>query len=168
MTAVSASSTSWWKRWLIVPLIDQLTQGISVEKLSWTLAAATVFGLFPILGSTTIVCGLVGLIFKLNQPILQVFKTLFYPLHLVTILVFIRFGQSLFGVDPIPFSITQLLERFNEDMMQFIRDFGMAALHGIIAWAIFAPFIALTIKLITTPLLRKLARGITPRRGAIS
>jgi hypothetical protein len=74
------------------------------------------------------------------------------------ILVFIRLGQNLNGVPPIPFSIPQLLTRFKESPAQFASDFGMAALHGIEAWAITAIFLIPMIYYVSLPILRKLSR----------
>lgn len=108
------------------------------------------------MGSTSLVCFIIGHLFRLNQPILHLFKTFTYPFHLALILVFIRIGQKLNGVPPIKFSIPQLLTRFQADPMQFVRDFGQAALHGIEAWAIAAIILVPLLRLISLPLLRKL------------
>ena len=108
------------------------------------------------MGSTSLVCTLAGWFLKLNQPIIHLFKTFTYPLHLALILVYIRLGQMLNGVPPINFSITQLLVRFKDDPAQFARDFGMAALYGIEAWAISAIFLIPLIYFITLPTLKKL------------
>lgn len=138
------------------PIVNQLKRGISPEKLSWTIALGVTLGIFPIMGSTSLVCFIAGYFLKLNQAILHLFKTLTYPLHLALILVFIRLGQHLNGVPPIKFSIPQMLARFKDDPAQFGRDFGMAALHGIEAWAIAAILLIPLIRLISLPLLRKL------------
>jgi len=46
----------WWKRWFINPVLKQLTQGISAEKLAWTVAIGCALGIFPIMGTTSLVC----------------------------------------------------------------------------------------------------------------
>jgi len=146
--------------------MKQLKAGISPEKLGWTISGAVVIGIFPIMGTTTILCLLVGWIFKLNQTVLHVFKSLVYPLHLILILGFIRMGQKLHGVPLLALSIPQMVTRFKTDPMQFARDFGLAAWHGITAWMIVAPFLAILIKMLATPLLRKAARKIQSRKEA--
>ncbi len=108
------------------------------------------------MGSTSLVCLGIGHIFKLNQPIVHLFKTLTYPIHLPMILVYIRLGQQLNGVPPIPFSITEMLSQFKDSPAQFAQDFGMAALYGIEAWAISAIFLIPVIRMITLPILKKL------------
>lgn len=151
---------SWWRRWLVEPVRAQLTQGASPERLAWTIALGVVLGVFPIMGSTTLVCFVVGWALKLNQPVLHVFKAVVYPLHLGLILVFIHMGERMFGVTPLSLSIPQLLERFQADPMGFARDFGMAAVHGVVAWAVVAPPAAWVVRTAVLPVLRRLRRSL--------
>ena len=147
---------SRFHRWVIRPIMNQLRQGSSPEKLSWSVSLGLTLGIFPIMGSTSLVCFIVGHLLRLNQPVLHLFKTLTYPLHLALILVFIHLGQHLNGVPPIRFSIPQLLTRFKDDPAQFGRDFGMAALYGIEAWAIAAIILIPILYFTSLPILRKL------------
>ena len=153
-------SPPWWKRWFVTPVINQLTQGITPEKLAYTIAAGIVLGIFPIMGSTTFLCLIAAWLLKLNQPIIQVACHAVYALHLALILVFIRAGQWIFGSDPITLSIPQLLKQFTADPWQFIKDFSLAAGQGIIAWALIAPLLFLLIKALITPVLQRLAQRI--------
>ena len=158
----------WWRRWIVTPVTRQLVQGISPERLAWSVAAGVTLGLFPIMGSTTILCALAAWILRLNQPVTHLFKSAVYPLHLALILVFIRLGQRLFGAPQLTLSIPELLERFKEDPARFARDFGTAALHGVTAWLQVAPLLALAIKFATTPLLRRLAIKLEKQKEALS
>lgn len=108
------------------------------------------------MGSTSLVCLLFAHIFKLNQPVVHLFKTLTYPIHLAMILVYIHLGEKLNGVPPTPFSITEMMSQFKDSPAQFARDFGMAALYGIEAWAISAIFLIPLIYYISLPILKKL------------
>ena len=143
-------------RWVIRPIAIQLRQGTSPERLSWSISLGVTLGIFPIMGSTTIVCLIIGHICRLNQPILHLFKTFTYPLQLILILVYIRLGQQLNGVPLIKFSIPQMLGQFKEDPARFAHDFGMAALYGIEAWAISAVFLVPALYLASLPILKKL------------
>ncbi|MEJ6561462.1 MAG: DUF2062 domain-containing protein [Akkermansiaceae bacterium] len=157
-------SAPWWKRWFVQPVIKQLTQGITPEKLGWTIAAGVVLGIFPIMGSTTFLCLIAAWALKLNQPIIQVACHAVYALHLALILVFIRAGQWLFGADPITLSIPQLLGQFTDDPWQFIKDFSLAAAQGIVAWALIAPILFFLIKATITPVLERLAKRIERKK----
>lgn len=154
---VVVSKESWWRRWLLAPVAAQVTGGVSLHKTAWTIALGIVLGVFPVMGTTTLVCLLVGWICKLNQAVLHVFRAVVYPLHLVMILVFIRLGERLYGAPLISFSIPQLIGKFEESPLQFAREFGMAAWHGVSAWLLIAPVAAVFIKMAAMPVLRKLA-----------
>jgi hypothetical protein len=157
-SAVSSDDArpSRFRRWIVQPIVNQLKQGTSPERLSWSVSLGATLGIFPIMGSTSVVCFVIGHIFKLNQPVVHLFKTLTYPIHLPMILVFIRLGQIMNGVPPIPFSITEMLTQFKDSPAQFARDFGMAALYGIEAWAISALVLIPLLRIISLPILRKL------------
>lgn len=165
---MAAEPQSRWRRWLVAPVLAQLRQGISVERISWTIAFGIVLGIFPILGTTTMLCALVAWALRLNQPIMHAFNWLVYPLHLATILVFIRLGERLHGVPPLPFSLPQLMASFQADPLKFAQDFGAAAWHGVCAWLLIAPLAVLFIKLLLTPVLRQLAVSIRKRKGVES
>ena len=147
------------RRWLVEPIINQLNRGITPEKLSWTIALGVTLGIFPIIGSTSLVCFIAGYFLKLNQAILHLFKSLTYPLHIALILVFIHLGQQLNGVPLLPFSISEMMSQFKDSPAQFARDFGMAAWYGIEAWAIAALILIPIIRIISLPLLKKLIPG---------
>lgn len=159
-TAVSSTEEkpSRFQRWIVQPIVKQLKQGTSPEKLSWSVSAGTTLGIFPIMGSTSFVCLAVAHILKLNQPVVHLFKTLTYPIHLPMILVYIHLGEKLNGAPQTPFSITEMLSQFKDSPAQFARDFGMAALYGIEAWAISAIFLIPLIRFASLPILKKLVR----------
>jgi uncharacterized protein (DUF2062 family) len=140
---------------VLKPIKQQLTRGTSKEKIALTMAISPVVSAFPVLGTTNLVSLFFGTILRLNLPFLLLFKSLFYPLHLGLILVFIRIGETINGAPHIPFSIPQLLVKFNDDPMQFARDFGMTALYGIEAWAIIAPWFAIPLYFIFLHLIKK-------------
>ncbi len=157
---LDATRDSWWRRWLVEPVKSQLTQGMSAEKASWTISLGVVLGVFPVMGTTSAVCFLAGWFFRLNQPLLHVFKTVVYPLHLALILVFIRMGERLWGAPLITFSVPELLLRFKADPVQFGRDFGMAALQGVSAWLLVAPIAVVLLHWAVLPAVKKLAEKL--------
>lgn len=135
----------------------QLTQGVSPEKLALTIALGIMISIFPILGATTALCALAGIALRLNQPIIQLVNYLAYPLQLALLIPFYRAGEHMLGRAPIPLSIPLLFERFRADFMQFLRDFGMIAVGGIIIWLIVAPAGIAALYFSTRPPLRGLA-----------
>ena len=137
----AAKNSSWWQRRLAGPVRQQLTKGITPDKIALTLALGLTLGIFPILGSGFLLCGLAGWALKLNQPIIQGVGTLAYPLQLVLLLPFYRAGESLFSAPAIPLSIPVLLSRFFENVPQFLKEYGMTGVRGILVWTVAAPFL---------------------------
>jgi uncharacterized protein (DUF2062 family) len=164
MTVIEAPKQSWWRRRLVAPVVAQLMVGISPERIAWAISLGIVLGVFPIMGTTTLVCLVAGWLLRLNQPVLHVFSNLVYPLHLVLILVFIRLGERLYGAPRMSFSIPQLLGKFKDDPLQFGREFGMTAWHGVSAWLLVAPVAAILIKLAVVPVLRQLEVSLKRRK----
>lgn len=70
-SAAAASAGSFWQRRVVSPLVNQLRQGITPEKLALTIALGGLIAVFPILGSATILCGFAAVALRLNQPIIQ-------------------------------------------------------------------------------------------------
>lgn len=168
MIMAVATKENWWRRWLVAPVVTQLTHGTSPDRIGWTIALGMVVGVFPIMGSTTLVCLLIGWLLRLNQPVLHVFRAVVYPLHLALILIFIRLGERLYGAPLISFSIPQLIGKFKDSPLQFARDFGMAAWHGVSAWLLIAPVAAVLIKMAAMPALRKLSVSLKRRQEVAS
>lgn len=162
--SVTERKENWWRRWLVTPVVKQLTGGTSPTRIAWTISLGIVLGVFPVMGTTTLICLFFGWVLNLNQPVLHVFRVFVYPLHLALILVFIRLGERLYGVPLISLSVPQLAGKFKTDPVQFLSDFGLVAWHGVSAWLLIAPFAVILIKWALMPLLRRLAESIKKRK----
>ncbi|MBK1883516.1 DUF2062 domain-containing protein [Luteolibacter pohnpeiensis] len=164
--ATSGPKLGFWRRWVVAPLKSQLRQGISAERLGWTIGAGVALGIFPVFGARAWLCLLAGWLFKLNQPVLHVFKGLCYPLHLLLLLPFLQIGQELFSQEPLHVSVAAIKASFSNGIGSFLQEFGWVLLHGAAAWAIIAPVILIAVRLISTPILRRLqTKWRQPRRG---
>ncbi|MCX5756030.1 MAG: DUF2062 domain-containing protein [Gemmatimonadetes bacterium] len=157
-----APAHSVWTRRVVTPLVNQLRQGITPEKISLTIALGLVLGVFPILGATTILCGLAAVRLGLNQPIIQLVNYVAYPLQLLALIPFYRAGETLFRQPHLPLSIPMLIERFRADTGKFFADFGLVAVQGIAVWCLVAPIIAGAVYFSVRPALRALARATAP------
>ncbi len=155
-----ASRESWWRRRIVSPLVAQLKQGATPEKLALTVALGFVLGVFPLLGSATLLCGIAAWALRLNQPVIQTINYLAYPAQLAMLIPFYRAGSDLFGIPHIPLSIPFILERFSAGVWQFLADFGLIAVRGIVVWLIAAPFAAVAIYFAIVTLLRRTARRV--------
>ena len=166
MNAPSPVREPLWRRWVVNPITTQLSQGTEPRKIALAIAFGITIGVFPLLGTPTLVALAIGIPLKLNQPALHVFRELTYPLHLATILLFIRGGGSLFGVPHTPLSLTMMVQRFGADPSQFMRDFGMLGLYAVILWALIAPFAIALLYYGSLPLVVRLSNQLARLRHA--
>ena len=65
-------------RRVVDPILGLMRQGLTTEKVALSLAFGIVLGVFPILGSTTILCAVAALIFRLTT--IQLVNYLLYPI----------------------------------------------------------------------------------------
>ena len=147
----------FWRERVVGLVVAQLTQGVTPQKISLTIALGITLAMFPILGSTTLLCAVVAFRLKLNQPVIQLVNWLAYPLQLALLLPFVRIGEWLLRAPRVSFSIPELFRKFHESPANFFREFGMTGLHGIIAWLLIAPVLAALIYFALLPPLKKLA-----------
>lgn len=152
--------SSIWQRRIVAPVLAQMTQGVTPEKIALTVALGAVISVFPIFGVTTALCALTALVFRLNQPIIQAVNYIICPLQLVLLIPFCRGGEQLLGRTPVPLSVTLLFERSKADFTKFVGDFGMVAVGGVLVWAVVAPLAIAIIYFSTKPTLRGLAHRV--------
>ena len=60
---------NWLKRRLWEPLLGLLRAGISPDRLALCVAIGVVVGNIPILGTSTVLCTVIALLFRLNQQL---------------------------------------------------------------------------------------------------
>ncbi len=157
---------SLWRRWVLNPILQQLTQGATPHKIAQAIAFGLTLGIFPIIGSTTLLTLIVGIPMKLNQSVLQIFKTIAYPLQWFLVLGFYRTGETLYGAPHLTLSIPNMIERFFAEPGLFFRDYGMTSIYGITVWSLVAPLLIAVLYFGTRPLIQGLSEQLTRRRHA--
>lgn len=154
-----APARTFWQRRVRDPIVLQLTQGITPEKIALTLAVGSALALFPIIGTTTLLCFLVGLALRLNQPIIQLINQALWPVHVPAIFLCVKLGEWIFGVQHhARFSIRYMNELFWNEPALFWHRFGLIVLYAIVAWAVLAPFYIAIVYYIALPVTRTIAR----------
>lgn len=126
------------RRKLIQPFLDLLRQGISPEKLALTIAFGFTLGVTPVLGSTTLLCTLAAVAFRLNLPAIQLVNGLMYPLQLALLIPFLRAGAWLFRDGKLTISMTQVAALIHANVWHAIAALWVATMHALVAWLLFA------------------------------
>lgn len=133
--------SSFWRNRIVRPLSGFLTQGLSVQKLALSLALGIMFGIFPVLGTTTILCTLVAIIFKLNLPALQFANYLVYPLQILLLVPFYKLGNLLFDAQlSIDFDTLAniLAENTPTEILTILFE---STMYAIVAWILISPLL---------------------------
>jgi uncharacterized protein (DUF2062 family) len=156
----------FWRRRVRDPLVSLLAQGLSPEKLALSLAVGAVLGLFPLLGTTTVLCLLAGAVFRLNHVGLQLGNHLAYPVQVPLILAFVRLGEGLLRAPRVTFDPLALVGLFQQDPAGFLREFSLTGLHGILGWALVAPAVLVGLYVALRPPLRRLDAALRRRSPA--
>jgi len=143
---------------LVDPILAFLKQGMTPNKLALSISLGFCFGLFPIVGITTLLCLAISLILKLNVAAMQLINYLVYPVQLIIIIPLIHLGSYITGVNPIPYSIQEIIDIVNKDMYQAFELLGVATLMGILAWVIIIVPLSVIIYIILRMVFFKLAR----------
>ena len=157
MTAPAVPSASFWQRRLLGPLRAQLTQGVTPDRLAFTVAVGTACSVLPFLGFTTLLTLAVGLALRLNQPILQVVNYLLSAVQFALILVYVRIGEVIWRAAPVPLSVSSLVADFRADPGAFMARFGWTGVHAATAWLLSVPLIVAAVYFPLRPALRRLS-----------
>jgi len=142
---------------VVQPILGLLTQGITPEKIAMSVVFGVALGIFPVLGSTTTLCALAAVIFRLNLPAIQIVNYLVYPLQLVLIVPFMKMGARVFGGATVGWTMTQMLEMFRADRLHALRALWVVAVEAVGAWSLVAPPLGVVAYLILVSVLRRVA-----------
>ncbi len=149
---------SFWRRRLIEPIGRQLTQGVSPQRIALTLAAGSAAALFPILGTTTLLCLILAAALKLNQPIVQGINVLCNFIWLPVMLGSIRLGEMITGARRSRPDLTAMSAMLRRHPGEFLHSFGATMAHAVFGWAAAAPIWVAAVYFLTLPALRAATR----------
>ena len=138
------------------PLLALLHQGATPAKLSFAIALGFVLGLFPLFGTTTLLCIAVMAIFRLNQAAAQIGNGASALFFFVLLIPFVRLGEYLTGAAAFPLSMEQLRDVAQQGSIVFFKTFSAAILHGIVGWLVVAPAATVILGFALWPLLRRI------------
>ena len=140
-----------------------LKTGMTPERMALCIALGATLGTLPVIGTTTLLCTLAAVIFRLNLAAIQVANYLVYPLQLALLVPFMRIGEWFFGIKPVRLSFEQIRRMAEMDHWGMLSDLLASTLAAVAVWMIIAPLGLAILYLFFLPLLRK----IMQKQGAI-
>ncbi len=157
---------NWFHRKILLPLLALLRQGITPEKLALSVALGVVLGVFPALGTTTLLCTGAALLLRLNLPAIQLVNYLVYPLQLVLLVPFLQAGSRVMGGSVMRMPIGEILSMLQTQPWALIRMLWVASAGAAAIWLVLSPFAAAAIYLVLVPVLRRLRSDPPPAPGS--
>ena len=142
-----------------------LKEGMSIEKIALGVSLGMVLGIFPVLGSTTILCAVAAIIFRLNQPLIQLVNYAVYPLQLFLLAFFYGVGNWLFNDQNALFSGTNVVEMLQDDMWGSLGALWDMTLFAVLLWLLIGPVLAVILYATLRPVIRKLSH---PKHASVS
>ncbi|EMO52332.1 DUF2062 domain-containing protein [Leptospira noguchii] len=138
---------------IIEVLKKELKSGITPEKISLSIVIGAGVGVFPLIGTTMALCGILGLLFRLNPVAIQLANYLVYPLQIVLIFPFLKTGSI---VTSTPLNLSWA-ERISLDNISVIAKgiFDVAA-FAVLGWLIWVPNISIVLYFLLLPFLKKI------------
>jgi hypothetical protein len=127
---------NFFKRKLLIPILDLLRQGITPQKIALSIALGMILGVTPVLGSTTLLCFSAAALLRLNLPAIQLINFLVYPLQVALLIPFLKMGQSVFGATAATPTLAQIVELTRYSAWTAIRTFWSMTMHALVVWLV--------------------------------
>lgn len=124
-----------------------------------------VIGVFPVLGSTTLLCAAIAFIAGLNQPAIQSVNYLVYPFQFLLLIPFYKAGAYLFHEPPVHVTALEVKGLIAAGVLAAIKALWSLTWHGIVVWVLCAPLVAALSYVILVPLLNALSRSSVPNEN---
>ncbi len=140
---------------IIEPVAVLLKQGITPEKVSLSLTLGFIVGLFPVVGTTTVMCMLIAAAFRLNMAAILLANWIAYPVQLILLAPFFMTGAYFFGSAPVLHDSPAVILLFRSDIFYALETLGNTVWQAILVWGIVSPFLALILFFSLMPVLRR-------------
>ena len=119
---------------IIHSLSKLLRQGLSPVKLSLVIALGISLSIFPVLGTTTLICTFISLLFNLNLPAMQLANYAAFPLQVILFFPFFKLGETVSKVSLDPLSKVQLISAFDEGFFYAIEKLSYYLILACLGW----------------------------------
>ena len=156
----------FFKRRLVLPILDLLRQGVTPEKIALSVALGAALGLFPAVGWSTALCAIAAIVLRLNLPAIQIVNYFVYPAQIALLVPFFRWGEKLFHAPHFPISVPQIYGLFHAGAWIAVKLLWTTIWHAIVVWGMLAPIFVGLVYVILLPLLRRTMRMQTIESNA--
>ncbi len=140
-----------------LPLLGFLKEGTSPNKLAQSVAFGFIFGIFPILGTTTIICVAIALVLRLNHAAIQLVNYVVYPIQLTLLIPIVQLGLYISGINISPEKFEGTIYLLAEEPWEALSDVGNILLSGVLGWFMVAVPVYIIIYFLCLKLFQKVS-----------
>jgi uncharacterized protein (DUF2062 family) len=158
-------SETFWRRKVARPIVEFLRQGLTPEKLSFTIALGITLGVIPVLGSTVLLCTLAAFAFGLNMAAIQLVNWLVYPFQLALLIPFYRIGGWIFRTPPSELSVVHIVALIRTNLFHAIATLWTVTIHAVVAWLLLGSIATGLLYLLLVPVLCGMRNQLRPATG---
>jgi uncharacterized protein (DUF2062 family) len=144
------------RRRVVAPVVSQLRQGVTPEKLALSLALGAVVSVMPVLGVTTLVALALSAVLRLNHVAVVAANYAAYPLQIILFIPFFKMGAWVTRGPPVPFSLGQVQAEMAAGIWATVLRYSEANARAMAAWLLLAPLATWILYLALRPLLSRL------------
>jgi hypothetical protein len=154
-----------WRRKVVQPLLEFLRQGLTPQKLAFTIALGITLGVTPVLGSTALLCTLAAVAFRLNLAAIQLVNWLVYPLQIALLVPFLRIGAWMFRNQPSELSVARILAFIRTNVFQAITTLWTVTIHALAAWLLLGSIATWLLYVLLVPVFCRMQTQLDPATG---
>jgi len=143
-------------RRLIQTVKDFLNQGATPHDLALAIALGVIVGMFPVQGTTALICTLIAVLFRLNLIIIQLANYLSFPLMMLMLVPFYTIGHSLFNKGSFEWTFNEMIRLFQTNFWAGVSELSWSIGYAVLVWLLFAPVGILILYIISIKVIRRL------------
>ena len=144
----------------VIPVKNLLLQGISPNAIALAIAGALAISLFPVIGSTTILCALFALRFRLNLPLIQIINYSMFPIQIIMLFPWMKLGAFIFRYEKLKYTLNEILTMISTDTLHAISVLWYVTLQAIGAWILITPIITYAIYLLFVKIIETFSKHL--------
>jgi len=129
----------FFRRRIVLPLRALLLQGVTPDKIAMSVAIGLIVGIFPVMGTTTILCTGAAAAMRLNMVAVHTVHYAMTPVQLLLIIPFVRVGEHVVGATPQPLTVSEGMALLAQGVVHAVVLLWSAIVHAVIGWVVIGP-----------------------------
>lgn len=123
---------------ILIPFRLFPKEGLTPEKLAFSITIGLVAGLFPVIGATTLISLLLAMLFRQNLLIVQSVQWIVAVIQILLIIPFMQMGAYILSDHSVHISMQQISLAFQPGIVSGIKTVGILHLYAILTWTLLA------------------------------